>query len=409
MDIWQGTTVLTSLGWDQFNGLELFANADNSFSVGTAAKLAGSGASYFSSLSANIDTFGFAPLDALQQFTINIPGLGDSPVAAITDAYAIQKLNNGHWVIAYRSPTSTANVSETIVAEFDANLHLLAIANQGTAMSPGPYDLSSHGNNAYTLTYTNFNPFTLTGTRGFSDDLKISTSPTGAPSTTASTFWDGQNFRQADDIDPLSTDETGTSRVYWLEIDSGKGGTFRPASVKSQLFDATGAALSPTRTIWDGSSCETTSAGSDRGGLDVAKGSGFEYVAWATHNPDSSDGEDVMIAIVTPVPFAVTTVSMRQILNLSVSSDGYRLDQVEVLANGNVAVLWTINNSNSPEDSVHVTILKSDGALVEDFITTALDDAAHLSITELSDGRIALAGGVQISGAPGTSAPADIA
>ena len=38
MEVWQDIRVVTSLTWDNFNGVSVFAKSDNSFALATAAK-----------------------------------------------------------------------------------------------------------------------------------------------------------------------------------------------------------------------------------------------------------------------------------------------------------------------------------------------------------------------------------
>jgi hypothetical protein len=110
MDIWQTRTSIARVGWDNYLDVELFANADNSFSLGTAAQALGSTNSFFDMFAANIDAFGFAPLGALQRFenpgflpngnptiyrvgTYAHQSTNSSGVVRLTGSYAMQKLS----------------------------------------------------------------------------------------------------------------------------------------------------------------------------------------------------------------------------------------------------------------------------------------------------------------------------
>jgi Ca2+-binding RTX toxin-like protein len=392
VDIWKNITSVGSASWDKFESFEVFANTDGSFSIATEGRLQSDVRPFRSLLVADVDLFGRAAPDALHEFTYTDPVLGNVPIppslqqlpgsfnSDLDDwVWAVQRLNNGHWVAAYLdgSPTSTTFNYNIIIDEYDDNLNLVASNKLGSDLAPGRFDFTLQQNNYYTFSYVaGYTTFLSPQTIHY-----VTANSAGALPTSTSQIVLPNSGRAVVDVDTVWLNTIGDTRIYWSERNV--GGAQLGQEIWFADTAADGTVLSAPSLFWSSPSTVAWD-------IKVAKGVSREYIAWGVEETGFTAADDLILAI--RGKGGTNFISIPTLTNNTEVGPIFLLSQLKELANGNVALLWT-KTAFKFADVMHVTIVDPNGNLVDDFTTTEFEDAKSLGLTELTDGRIVISGG----------------
>jgi Ca2+-binding RTX toxin-like protein len=402
MDVWQTYTKFSEATYDKFSHLQIFANG-NGFSITGAANVAGSSATYMDLVGAEVGAFGAADPDGLVPFTFTSPfGGGNFPLQNLSYAFGVPVFDvarkaDGNWLVAFKlgATGSTSDTSET--ANFYTGLYTFGPdrANlPGLAFTFGPQttlateshmDLSTDGFGNYSLSWG------LSGLGRY---------PQGGGMLDAAVW----RFYAAGG-DPTMPHVTGITmspvpalpvreymatssvllepsghRIIFIEERVG----FNSERIYYFEIDATNTPVSTTfTTVWSGSG----SAGD--GDLQaVSNKSGIAVI----HEVASTHDFEI---IIRPSLTNEVTVSLRALLGTPVNDRILELEDFIALSNGNYAAVV------SGDTGCFVVVVDTIGALVAsqaitdfNFSTSFGATPDGISIAELSDGRLALSGGI---------------
>ena len=376
MDIWQSVTTVGSASWGSFAGIQIYANLDNSFTIASSGNLDGSGSTNQNVLAAQVSAFGTSAPNALQPFMANLPFVGNQPLTFDQfSAYDIERLSNGNWAVALvMDETTTVYPYDRnfVMMEFDQNLQMVNIQNYGTFNGVfADIEVTNLTSGFYNLT------FDYGGFGNLPTQIHSATSQVGnLPNGSANNFYSSPNGGVVRDTEVFWDNTIGGAQQVWIEDSAGIH------SIRTASIDANGNLTSGPSTLWTGLPNDTAFD------LAVLKGSSRTYVLW-NHNVANAAEGDLDLMIRGGPGGATTTISIPDLLGLT--SSQYFIHQMTELANGNIAILY---QPNAVSENHHLLILTSTGVLVEDYAIASfvpVYDYSDLTMTELSDGRIAIA------------------
>jgi Ca2+-binding RTX toxin-like protein len=391
MDIWQTYTKFTETTYDRFSHLQIFANG-NGFSITGAANATGTAASSMDLVGADVGAFGAADPAGLVPFTFTSPlGSGHMPLQNLSYAFNVPVFDvarkaDGSWLVAFKLG-ATSDTSETASFYTDlftfgpdkANLSgLEAIAGpQPTLATESHLDLSTDKFGNYTLSWG------LQGPAATADAVRWDFWSAGGDPTTP--FRVGISLSQP----PFPRQLMATSSV--LLEPSGHRMIFIEERINNNSERITSFEIDATNTIVSQTPTTVWSGPGSAGDGDLQAVSNQSGIAVIHEVASTSDFQ----IIIRPSMANEVTVSLRALLGTPVNDRIVELEDFIALSNGNYAAVVTGDNG------CFVVVVDTNGALVASQAITDFNSSFGfgvtndgISIAELSDGRLALSGGI---------------
>jgi Ca2+-binding RTX toxin-like protein len=395
MDIWQSYTTFTEATYDKFSHLQIFA-IGNGFTITGAANPTGTMSSSMNLVSAEVGAFGTASPAGLVPFTISIPfysgtmALPNISYAFNVPVFDVAHKPDGSWLVAFKLG-ATSDTSAT--ANFYTNLYTFGsdLAFQPNSVSnSGPLpslatdthlDLTVAGSGDYSLSwgipgfgvYTDaarWNIYNAGGNPTAPFTVGIALSSSGVPRDLMST---------SSVILP-----TSGHRMLFMEV---RENNKSEELLVFEFDEANNQVGSAGKSIWTG----TGSAG-DSDLQAVANQSGVAVI----HHVAPTGGHDLDFQIIIrPSEANQVIVSLNDLLTTPSGDRLLNLEDFIALSNGNFAAIV------SGDAGCFLVVVDSNGALVASHAITGFNVSSGfgstpdgISVAELSDGRLALTGGM---------------